>query len=179
MAIYVFNPTGVTMKKSAIVLSLAALVGSTASNAQSEMQIVSSKVLNRTPIMESIQVSSPKRVCYQEQVVTQNTQSYTPSILGGIVGAAAGNQFGKGRGKDLATVAGGVLGASVGRDVQNKNAQSHTALVERCHDEVEYRYEERVTGWRVTYEYNGQTYVTRTDSDPGENLKLRVSVQPI
>ncbi len=167
------------MKKLTSISILAALVGSSAAYAQSEQQIVSSKVLNRTPIMESIQISTPKRVCYQEQVVTQNTKSYTPSILGGIVGAAVGNQVGSGRGKDLATVAGGVLGASVGRDVQNKNAQTHTALVERCHDETEYHYEERVTGWRVTYEYNGQSYITRTDSDPGETLKLRVNVQPL
>ena len=158
---------------------LAAISSASTANAQSEQQIVTSKVLNRTPIMESIQVGFPKRVCYQEQVVTQNTKSYTPSILGGVVGAAVGNRFGHGDGRKLATVAGGVVGASVGRDVQNKNAQNHTALIERCHDETEYRYEERITGWRVTYEYNGQAYVTRTDSDPGETLKLRVNVQPL
>ena len=167
------------MNKLLIAPILLTVITSSGAYAQSEVQIVSSKVLNRTPIMESIQVESPKRVCYQEQVVTQNTQSYTPSIFGGIVGAAVGHQVGSGRGKDLATVAGGVLGASVGRDVQNKNAQSHTALVERCHNETEYRYEERITGWRVTYEYNGQSYVTRTDRDPGETLKLRVDVKPL
>lgn len=167
------------MKNLKTISILSGLVFATAVNAQSQQQIVSSKVLNRTPIMESMQVSTPKRVCYQEQVVTQNAKSYTPSILGGVVGAVVGSQVGNGRGKDLATVAGGVLGASVGRDVQNKSTQSHTALVERCHDETEYHYEERVTGWRVTYEYNGQTYVTRTDSDPGETLALRISVQPL
>ncbi|NNF17121.1 MAG: glycine zipper 2TM domain-containing protein [Gammaproteobacteria bacterium] len=128
--------------------------------------------------MESVQKGVPKRVCYEEQVVTQESKSYTPSILGAIVGAAVGNEFGKGRGKDLATVAGGVLGASVGRDVQNKNAPAHTAIVEKCHDEVEYVYEERVTGWRITYEYNGQTYVTRTDRDPGESIRLHIHIVP-
>ena len=167
------------MKKLLPVLILSTSVAAPLAYAQSEQQIVSSRVLNRTPIMESFQISTPKRVCYQEQVVTQNTKSYTPSILGGIVGAAVGHQVGSGRGKDLATVTGGVLGASVGRDVQNKSAQSHTALVERCHDETEFHYEERITGWRVTYEYNGQSYVTRTDRDPGEILKLKVNVQPI
>ena len=149
-----------------------------ATNSHAQSQTVYADVLNRTPVMENIQKSVPKRVCYQEQVVTQSSKSYTPSILGGIVGAAVGNEFGKGRGKDLATVAGTVLGASVGRDVQNRNAQNHTATVERCHTEQEYIYEERVTGWRVTYEYNGQTYVTRTDRDPGESIRLNIQIQP-
>lgn len=167
------------MNNRLVLTFLSTLVMTSVASAQSEQQIVSSKVLNRTPIMESVQIETPKRVCRQEQVVTQNAKSYTPSIFGGIVGAAAGNQFGRGKGKDLATVAGGVLGASVGRDIQNKNAESHTALIERCHDETEFRYEERISGWRVTYEYNGQTYVTRTDRDPGETLQLRVNVQPL
>ena len=171
------------MKKSnsgriiAINATIALLLG-TSIQAAAQDQTVYAPVLNRTPIMESIQKSIPKRVCYQEQVVTQETKSYTPSILGGIVGAAVGNEFGKGRGKDLATIAGGVLGASVGRDVQNKNAQSHSATVERCHEEREYVYEERLTGWRVTYEYNGVSYVTRTDRDPGETIKLNILIQP-
>ena len=163
------------------IIQTGALIASStiAFSALAEEQIVTTKVLNRTPIMQSVQVAYPKRVCYQEQVVTQNTKSYTPSIVGGIVGAAVGSRFGKGRGQDVATVAGGVLGASVGRDVQNQNAQSHTAVVEKCHDETEYRYEDRIDGWRVTYEYNGQSYVTRTASDPGESIRLRVNLQPM
>jgi len=146
--------------------------------AMAQDETIDAPVINRTPIVESVQRSVPKRVCYQEQVITQEKKSYTPSILGGIVGAAVGNEFGKGRGQDLATIAGGVLGASVGRDVQNQNAQNHSATVERCHNEEHYEYEDRVTGWRVTYEYNGQSYVTRTDRDPGETIKLHIHVQP-
>lgn len=147
-------------------------------NVLAQEQTVYADVVNRTPIMESVQKSIPKRVCYQEEVVTQNTKSYTPSIFGGVVGAAVGNQVGHGDGKKLATVAGALLGASVGRDVQNKNVQSHSALIERCHDETEYVYEERISGWRVTYNYNGATYITRTDRDPGDSIKLNVSIRP-
>ena len=162
-------------KLAAVIFAMSGLV---AELAVAEEQTVFAKVVNRTPIMESIQKTIPKRVCYQEEVVTQNTKSYTPSILGGVIGAAAGNQVGHGKGKDLATVAGAVLGASVGRDVQNKAAQQHRATVERCHDEHEYIYEERISGWRVTYEYNGATYITRTDRDPGDSIRLNIAIRP-
>ena len=44
-------------------------------------------------------------------------RSATPMVVGGILGGVLGNQVGKGRGKDLATVAGVILGGSIGRDM--------------------------------------------------------------
>ena len=61
--------------------------------------------------------------------------SYTPIILGGIIGAVAGNQFGSGSGQDWATVAGTTLGASIGNDYSNRRytaARSYTTTERRC-----------------------------------------------
>lgn len=45
------------------------------------------------------------------------------AVLGGVVGALAGNQVGSGSGRTAATVAGGVAGAAIGNKVeQNRNA---------------------------------------------------------
>ncbi|OON63621.1 hypothetical protein B0920_09750 [Massilia sp. KIM] len=45
------------------------------------------------------------------------------AILGGVVGALAGNQVGSGSGRTAATVAGGVAGAAIGNKVEsNRNA---------------------------------------------------------
>lgn len=44
-------------------------------------------------------------------------RSATPVVLGGIIGGVLGNQVGKGRGKDIATIAGVILGGSIGRDM--------------------------------------------------------------
>jgi len=44
-------------------------------------------------------------------------RSATPMILGGIVGGLIGHEMGKGRGKDVATAAGVILGGSIGRDM--------------------------------------------------------------
>jgi len=44
------------------------------------------------------------------------------TVIGGVVGAVAGNQVGGGNGNTLATVGGAVLGAAVGTTIDNKNA---------------------------------------------------------
>lgn len=46
------------------------------------------------------------------------------AVLGGIAGAVLGHQFGRGRGRDLATVAGGVGGALLGNHVE-ETARGH------------------------------------------------------
>ncbi|MDH3466402.1 MAG: glycine zipper 2TM domain-containing protein [Gammaproteobacteria bacterium] len=145
--------------------------------AQTQDKIVYANVLNRNPIMEQVQIAEPRRVCREQQVVSQNAKSYTPSIVGGVIGGALGTQFGHGTGKKLATIGGAAIGASVGRDIQNKQG-GHTVVQEVCHEETGYRYEDRVIGWRVTYEYDGQPYITRTASDPGDTIKLHVLIQP-
>jgi outer membrane lipoprotein SlyB len=57
--------------------------------------------------IESIQVSQGA-----------NRTSGAGAILGGVVGALAGNQVGSGSGRTAATVAGGVAGAAVGNSVE-------------------------------------------------------------
>jgi len=53
----------------------------------------------------------------------ENRTSGAGAILGGVVGALAGNQVGSGSGRTAATVAGGVAGAAIGNKVEsNRNA---------------------------------------------------------
>ena len=37
----------------------------------------------------------------------------------------------------------------------------------------------RITGYRVNYEYRGQHYTTLMRENPGPNLQVRVSVDPV
>ena len=39
--------------------------------------------------------------------------------------------------------------------------------------------EQRLLGYRVTYLYAGETYVTQMDQDPGSSLPVRVQVTPV
>lgn len=150
------------------------------------------KVVDVVPVIETFQVNRPVEECWDEQVRRPSHLSgrghytRTPEILGGIIGAAIGNQFGSGRGKKVATVAGAVLGASVGRDTKYRNrhydrADRHAGYetVQRCEVRESFTTEERVIGFDVAYKYRGNVFHTRMDQDPGDKIKVRVTVDPV
>ncbi len=93
-----------------------------------------------------------------------------------------GNQIGHGRGKDVARVAGALIGGAIGHNVsvdrQRQLGGAPLRTDERC--EVRYRdsFVERIDGYDVTYEYAGREYVTRMPYDPGERIRVRVDVTP-
>jgi uncharacterized protein YcfJ len=143
-------------------------------------------VVHVEPLRRQVRVSEPVRECWQET-------SYAPdgpfssnhvgaTLLGSAIGIALGNQVGHGRGKDVARVAGAVIGGAIGHNVSVDRERQQYAdggrSVERC--DVRYRdsYEERIDGYRVTYEYAGRQYVTRMPYDPGERIRVRVAVTP-
>jgi uncharacterized protein YcfJ len=51
--------------------------------------------------------------------------------------------------------------------------------MERCEVHQEEHFEDRNEGFRVTYRYNGRTYVTRMPNDPGQQIRVRVAVSPV
>lgn len=115
------------------------------------------------------------------------------TIAGGIIGGVIGRQFGGGKGRDAMTLVGTLVGAAVGNE-RARRASDHDRYgdyagydayerevrpVTRCETRYQSREEERIDGYRVTYRYNGQTYTTRTDYDPGDRLRVRVAVSPV
>lgn len=145
------------------------------------------KVINVEPVIRQVQISTPRRQCWQEEVrqpvVIQRGPSHASSTLvGAIVGGVIGHQFGGGSGKKLATAAGTMLGASLASDAARANTHytSYDRVSEetRCSTNVEYHTEERTDGYEVTYRYRGETFTTRTPYHPGKKLRLRVSVTP-
>ena len=66
-----------------------------------------------------------------------------------------------------------------GNDVNNNRSRGGYYTNERrCSTIEEYEIEERLVGYRVKYRYKGQTFTTRMDHDPGDEIRLRVSLQP-
>jgi len=159
------------------------------------------------PVTETVEVNQPREECRIERVSHQvpvdtgyrrthghrqqgNHRSYTPEILGAVIGGAIGRKAGRGRGQDVATVAGAVLGGSIGRDISRRNRHGSDRYAEtryetryedvrRCETVDNFHTEERVVGYRVQYEYDGRSYWTRTQTDPGNRIKVRVSVAPV
>jgi uncharacterized protein YcfJ len=160
------------------------------------------RVVDVDPIVRQVRVSEPRRECWNEtrydEASYPNDHRYDPKrgsagsmILGGIIGAAIGNQIGSGDGRRAATVAGAIIGSAVGhdaaakREARNRYAyedqdyrESRPYEVERCKVRYEESYEKRVEGYRVTYVYNGREHTTRLPYDPGDRIRVRVDVQP-
>ena len=106
------------------------------------------------------------------------------AILGGIVGAVAGNQIGGGNGRNAAIAAGAIIGTLAGDRAESNSAQANAApptyseqAVRQCRT-VD-AWESRTTGYEVTYDYRGRNYTGFMSQDPGPRVRLRVSVDPI
>ena len=176
------NKTINTLKKSLIVASVAAAIAGPVS----AKQIIHTNydyapVVNVKLVVQTYRVNNPVEQCWNEEVRTRSSasRSHTTEIIGGLIGAAIGHEFGSGRGQDLATVAGAVLGASVGRDIKNQNTKGATyKVVERCEIVNSYTTQERIVGYDVAYRYNGKVFYTQTSTHPGKQIKLRVNATP-
>jgi len=136
------------------------------------------RVLSVTPQIE--QVNYPQQECRTEYVPVQRQQQrgVGGSIIGGIAGGIIGNQVGGGSGRAVATAAGAIAGAVVGDRMENSGAGYVTEQqpVRQCRT-ID-NWQSRTNGYQVTYEYHGHTYTAVMPYDPGERMRVRVSVMP-
>jgi uncharacterized protein YcfJ len=142
---------------------------------------VYANVVDSQPMYETEYINEPQQHCWQEERQVRQPQSHTGTILGGIVGAAVGNELGHGHSnKNVGAVAGALLGASIGRDVSSRNGSRYAyRQVEHCEQVNRRREKSYITGYRVTYRYQGELYSTQMARDPGPRIKLRVAVSPV
>jgi uncharacterized protein YcfJ len=151
------------------------------------------RVVDVDPIVRHVHVTVPRRECWTEthyetvQYGGPHRSSAGSMILGGLIGAAVGNQIGSGDGRRAATVAGALIGTAIGHDVAERRAAqtggpvyTETRPYESKHCEVRYEHteEERIEGYRVTYEYHGRRHTTELPYDPGDRIRVRVDVHP-
>lgn len=144
------------------------------------------RVTHVEPIVRQVRVETPRRECWDESRYVESRPHISDpavggrTLLGSIIGGVIGHQFGSGSGRDAATVAGAVIGAGVGYDSAAKRYPSggREEVVQRCDVRYDEEHEERIDGYRVTYEYNGREYTTRLPYDPGERMRVQVAVAP-
>ena len=102
-----------------------------------------------------------------------SNHSAAGSIVGGIAGALLGSQVGGGSGRKAATAAGGLAGVLIGDRVANPE-QPRNEQVERCRDVENYR--DVIKGYTVTYRYNGQEATTTLPYQPGDTVRVGISL---
>jgi uncharacterized protein YcfJ len=134
-------------------------------------------VISVSPVSET--VSRPTQRCwteYQQQVV-QRGHDYGGAIFGGITGGLLGSLMGAGNGKVAAAAAGAGLGVLAGDHLANRDSvDTYTVPVQRCDQSASAQ--TTTTAYSVTYEYDGQRFMTRLPYNPGSQLRVNVSVTP-
>lgn len=138
-------------------------------------------VVGVTPVSE--QVNRPTQQCWTEtQQISQAVPApYSPlgAIIGGVAGGLLGSTIGRGNGRIAAAAVGAGVGAITGDAVANQNNSNTvttTVPVQRCR-QVD-NFETVTTGYQVTFEYDGQRFSARLPYNPGNQLRINVTVTP-
>ena len=141
------------------------------------------QVVDVRPIKTRVRIPDQQESCWYETArVQRRSTSYTPPILGALAGGVLGNQVGGGNGKTVATIAGTLLGASVARDMQTSQPSTRAVTQRRCQI-IDHGYvtEERIDGYEVDYQYDGEIYSIQTQYPPRGTIRVKVnqSVEPV
>lgn len=144
------------------------------------------RVVDVAPVYETVSYNVPREQCRVEHVPVRNRPraSATAPVLGAVIGGAIGNALGhKKRNKQVGAVVGAVLGGSIGYDVSRNARRNHDGVQYRqreiCEIVDDFRSEERLLGYDVSYRYGGEVYHTRMSEHPGQHLRVRVAVTPV
>jgi len=129
--------------------------------------------------------ASAQQECWDEQVpvgaesgaATDGGRRSVATMIGAVVGGLLGNQVGKGDGRRAATVAGVVAGGVVGNQIATDRPQYTTQR--RCRPVSGGSSASRhVVGYDVEYRYRGEVFTSRLAYDPGDRVRVKISVTP-
>lgn len=172
-------PANATMATSAATAALPP--GEAAASPTAGAQPEFAQVVAVQPVTQSSTTSTPRQVCADEQVAVPETykdkNQIGGAVVGGLVGALAGHQVGKGKGKTLATLGGAAAGALAGHEIQKKHQENNATKMETknvCHTVNDESTKTTTVGYDVTYTLNGKTGHVRMDRNPGVGTGLPV-----
>jgi len=143
-------------------------------------QIAYAPIIDVEPVVRLVTVNRPREECWLETTVVPNPRSTGAVLAGGLLGGVIGHQLGSGSTNDAMTVLGTLVGSAVASNAVAKRAAyaGREVTTERCELVDELQTEERIDGYRVTYEYMGQRYMTIMPEPPrGNRMRLHVSVR--
>jgi uncharacterized protein YcfJ len=138
------------------------------------------RVVSVEPIYRTVSVPVRGDSCVNYDRSRPNYTSHTATVLGAVIGGALGHRIGDSHGDpEVAAIAGGLLGASMGRDLDRRARYNRNVSVEGpCRVKQRYETRRELVEYKVSYRYNGEVHRARMDYDPGEWVKLDVDVSP-
>jgi uncharacterized protein YcfJ len=137
-------------------------------------------VLRVDPIYDEagpVPPAQPHEECYEEQVEQPAADNRAGgTVLGAIIGGVIGHAFGKGNGRTATTVVGAAAGAAVGNSAAQAAAPVRTERHCRIVDNP--AGPRHIVAYDVEYRYRGELYTSRMNYDPGDRIRVRISVTP-
>ena len=133
-------------------------------------------------VYKQYMVEEPYQECYiKETLQNQGDGSATNEIMGAILGGAIGNQMGKGEGKEVMTLAGIVLGASMANDAEKANSTGQVVVSQEvCETKVKKSIEKRLSHYLVNIDYEGRDLSFTSKKRPYDDvIKVKVTVSSL
>jgi uncharacterized protein YcfJ len=154
-------------------------------------------VLRVDPVYDDTQSDARAAPCFEDVPPPAPVQDHSDkraggTIVGAIVGGVIGSMFGHGDGRKATIAAGAVAGGVVGNNVAAADDAREAEAVaasemdnappagaqRHCGEPKDANGQRRIVGYDVEYRYRGEIYLARLAYDPGDRLRVRVSVTP-
>jgi len=133
-------------------------------------------------VYKQYRVEEPYQECYiKETLKNQGDGSATNEIMGAILGGAIGNKMGKGEGKEVMTLAGIVLGASMANDAEKSKSNGQVVVSQEvCETKVKTSFEKRLSHYLVHIDYEGRDLAYTSKKRPYDDvIKVKVTVDSL
>ena len=136
-------------------------------------------------VYKQYRVEEPYQECYiKETLQNQGDGSATNEIIGAILGGAIGNKIAEDSsdtGKDVMTLAGIVLGASIANDAEKANSTDQVVVSQEvCETKVKTSFEKRLSHYLVHIDYEGRDLTYASKKRPYDDvIKVKVTVNPL
>ena len=134
-------------------------------------------------VYKQYRTEEPYQECYiKETLQNQGDGSATNEIMGAILGGAIGNKLGgSDDARDVMTLAGIFLGASIAHDAETANSTGQVVVSQEvCETKVKTSYVKKLSHYLVHIDYEGRDLVFTSKKRPSEDvIKVKVTVSSL
>ena len=136
-------------------------------------------------VYKQYRVEEPFQECYiKETLQNAGDGSATNEIIGAILGGAIGNKLAEDSsdsGKDVMTLAGIVLGASMANDAELANSTGQVVVSQEvCETKVKTSFVKKLSHYLVHINYEGRDLAFTTKNKPYDDIiKVKVTVNSL
>ena len=142
----------------------------------------SATVTSVEKVYKQYRVDEPYQDCYIKETLQQSGDgSATNELFGAVIGGAIGNKFGEGSGKDVMTLAGIFLGASLANDAEKANSTGQVIVSQEvCENKVRQRIEKRLSHYLIHVDYDGNDVSFTSKKRPYDDvIKVKVTISSL